>query len=89
MATLPNAFVIAFDLTDEHISDLFFALWSFAKGDIWHDEQSSLMRPIRQAVLAQIGIDITTLTDLYEQGYQLVQTDRNDQNQWVLRFERS
>ena len=88
MATLPRAFAITFDLTDEHISDLFFALWSFAKGDRWRDEQSSLMRPIRQAVQAQIGLDITTLTDLYAKEYQLVQTDRNDQNQWVLRFER-
>jgi hypothetical protein len=88
MAALPPPFTIAFDLTDEHISDLFFALWSFAKGDRWRDEQSSLMRPIRQAVRAQIGIDITTLTDLYEKEYQLIQTDRNDQNQWVLRFER-
>jgi len=88
MATLPQAFAIAFDLTDEHISDLLFALWSFAKGDTWREEQSSLMRPIRQAVQAQIGLDITTLTDLYAKEYQLVQTDRNDQNQWVLRFER-
>jgi hypothetical protein len=88
MATLPPAFTIAFDLTDEHISDLFFALWSFAKGDRWRDEQSSLMRPIRHAVQTQIGIDIATLTDLYEKEYRLIQTDRNDQNQWVLRFER-
>jgi hypothetical protein len=89
MATLPHTFTIAFDLTDEHISDLFFALWSFAKGDRWRDEQSSLMRPIRQAVQAQLGIDITTLTDLSAHGYQLVQTDRNAENQWVLRFERT
>jgi hypothetical protein len=88
MATLPQAFTIAFDLTDEHISDLFFALWSFAKGHAWRDAQSSLMRPIRQAVQAQAGIDITTLADLSAQEYQLVQTDRNEQNQWVLRFER-
>ena len=88
MATLPQTFTIAFDLTDEHVSDLLFALWSFAKGDTWHDEQSSLMRPIRQAVFEQVGIEITTLTDLHKQEYQLVQTDRNDQHQWVLRFER-
>ncbi len=88
MATLPQSFAIAFDLTDEHISDLLFALWSFSKGDTWHDEQSSLMRPIREAVLEQTGIAITTLTDLSTKEYQLVQTDRNDQQQWVLRFER-
>ena len=46
------------------------------------------MRPIRQAVQGQIGLDITTLADLYAKEYQLVQTDRNDHNQWVLRFER-
>ena len=88
MATLPQTFAIAFDLTDEHISDLLFALWSFSKGDTWHDEQSSLMRPIRQAVLEQSGIVITTLTDLSEKKYRLVQTGRNDHDQWVLRFER-
>jgi hypothetical protein len=88
MATLPQSFAIAFDLTDEHISDLLFALWSFSKGDTWHDEQSSLMRPIREAVQEQTGIAITTLTDLSAKEYQLVQTDRNDQHQWVLRFER-
>ena len=88
MATLPQTFAIAFELSDEHISDLLFALWSFSKGDAWRDEQSSLMRPIRQAVLEQSGIAITTLTDLSEKEYELIQTERNDRNQWILRFER-